>query len=84
MRKLLLILSLISTIFAEDSVSYFKESNENMLLCHVGQHSFKLITHKNATIEYLNGHNYFKLKDENLYFLSNACQPLNKKNGIIF
>ncbi|WP_373070766.1 hypothetical protein [Sulfurimonas sp.] len=84
MRVLLLILSLSVYMFADDAVSYFKESDKNELLCHVGQHSFKMISHKNATIEHINGHYYFKLIDENFYFLSNACQPLSKKQGIIF
>jgi len=84
MRKLILTLLLTLSIFAEDSVSYFNKAEKNVLLCHVGQHSFKKITHKNAKLEHINGHYYFKLLDENLYFLSNACQPLSKKEGIIF
>jgi hypothetical protein len=84
MRLFLLFILLTTYGFAKDSVSYFKESEKHMLLCHVGQYSFKMVSHKNAVIENIHGHVYFKLIDENLYFLSNACQPLSKKEGILF
>jgi len=84
MRLFLLFCLLATYVFALDSVSYFKESKEHKLLCHVGQHSFKMISHENAVIENIHGHVFFKLIDENLYFLSNACQPLSKKEGIVF
>lgn len=84
MRIVILLFMMSTCIFALDSISYFKKSKENKLLCHIGQYSFKLVTHKNAVIENIHGHEFFKLTDENLYFLSNACQPLSKKEGIIF
>ena len=83
--RLFLVLFLLTTyVFGLDSVSYFKKSEDNKLLCHIGQYSFKLVTHKNAKVEDIHGHEFFKLTDENLYFLSNACQPLSDKEGIIF
>jgi hypothetical protein len=68
-----------------DSVEYFKKSKDNELLCHVGQYSFKMVSQKNAKIVEIHGHTFFKLNDENIYFLSNACQAIKeKKAGIIF
>ena len=85
MRILIIFLLLFTTIYAFDAVSYFKESPKNKLLCHVGQHSFKMVSQENAKIEKIHEHIYFKLNDENLYFISNACQTFNAdKVGVIF
>ena len=85
MRSFILIFLLITAVAATDSVSYFNKSSDNQLLCHVGQYSFKMVSQKNAVIQEIHGHTFFKLKDENMYFLNNACQPLkDKKDGIIF
>ena len=85
MRLFILFLLLITATYAMDSVSYFKKSPDNKLLCHLGQYSFKMISQKNAVVENMHGHLFFKLKNENLYFLNNACQSLqDKKEGIIF
>jgi len=66
-------------------MAYFEESPKNQLLCHVGQHSFKMVSQKNAKIVKIHNHFYFKLNDENLYLLNNACQTfVAKKVGIIF
>ncbi|MCD6173662.1 MAG: hypothetical protein J7J96_07730 [Sulfurimonas sp.] len=84
--RLLIIFSLLFTVtYAFDVVSYFKESPENKLLCHIGQYSFKMVSQKNAKIEKIHEHIYFKLNNENLYFLNNACQTFKaEKEGVIF
>ena len=85
MRLFILFFLLVTASYATNSVPYFKKSPDNQLLCHVGQYSFKMVSQKNAVIEDIHGHIFFKLNDENLYFLNNACQPLkDKKEGIIF
>ena len=85
MRSLILFFTLMSAVYATGSVTYFKESPKNELLCHIGQYSFKMVSQKNAILVEIHGHTFFKLNDENIYFLNNACQPLkDKKVGIIF
>ena len=85
MRFFIMFFLLVTIVNATDSVSFFKKSSENELLCHVGQYSFKMVSQKNATVEVIHGHRFFKLNDENMYFLNNACRPLkDKKEGIIF
>lgn len=85
MRIFLLSFILVNLTYAMDSVEFFNKSEKNELLCHVGQYSFKMVSQKNADIMKIHNHIFFKLKDENLYFLSNACQPIeDKKTGIIF
>ena len=85
MRILIIFSLLLTSIHAFDAISYFKESAENKLLCHVGQYSFKMVSQRNAKIEKIHEHMYFKLNDENLYFLNNACQTFKaNKKGIIF
>ena len=79
MRLPILFSILVTVSSAYESISYFKQSPDNQLLCHLGQHSFKMVSQKNSVIEDIHGHMYFKIKDENLYFLNNACQPLTKK-----
>ena len=84
MRLSILFLLLTTASFALDPTLYFNKSKENRLLCHIGQYSFKVISQKNAQIIKMHNHVFFKLSDENLYFLSNACQPLQEKEGVIF
>ena len=85
MRIFILFLLVFTFTYASDTISHFKESSKNQLLCHVGQYSFKMVSQKNAVIETIHGHVFFKLIDENLYFLNNACQQfIAKKEGIIF
>jgi len=85
MRFLILSLLLVLSTYANESVSYFKKSPDNKLLCHVGQSSFKMVSQKNAIIEEFHGGYFFKLINENFYFPANSCQPLvNKKEAIIF
>lgn len=76
---------LVAVGFSSDSILYFKKSPNNELLCHLGQYSFKIVSQKNSVIVDMHEHKFFKLKDENLYFLNNACQPIgNGKKAIIF
>jgi len=84
MRLFILMLLFTNLIYGTDSMSYFQKSEKNQLLCHVGQYSFKMVSQKNAKIENIHGHQYFKLKNENLYFLSNACQAVDEKIEIIY
>jgi len=85
MRFIIILFLWITTIYAFDSVTYFKVSPENKLLCHVGQYSFKMVSQKNATLEIIHDHQYFKLNDENLYFLKNACQTFKvNQQGVVF
>jgi len=85
MRIFMIFLLLLTSIHAFDAIAYFKESPKNKLLCHIGQHSFKMVSQENAKIEKIHGHIYFKLNNENLYLLNNACQTFKaKKVGVIF
>jgi len=83
MRVLILFFFLMTSILANDTVIFFNKSIDNRLLCHLGQYSFMMVSQKNSVIENIDGHIYFNVKKENLYFLSNACQIVkNSKNKI--
>jgi len=83
MRIFILFFWLIVTVFANDPVTFFKESRHNKLLCHLGQYSFMIVSQKNSIITNIDGHIYFNVKNENLYFLSNTCQVVKySKNKI--
>ena len=83
--RLFIILMLTTAVFATDSISFFKKDLENQLLCHLGQYSFKMVSQKNSVMIKIHEHIFFKLKDENLYFLNNTCQPLEVADrAIIF
>lgn len=85
MRIFIIFSLLMISVHAFDEVSYFEKSPDNQLLCHIGQYSFKMISQKNAKIVKIHEHIYFKLKNENLYLLNNACQTFKaEKVGIIF
>ncbi|RLA76753.1 MAG: hypothetical protein DRG78_18490 [Epsilonproteobacteria bacterium] len=83
MRYILIILIFVSSIIANDSIVYFKENKENKVFCHIGQYSYKMLTQNEANIVHVNGHDYFKMKNENLYFLSNSCQPLKARKELL-
>ena len=83
MRVLILFFFLITSILANDTVTFFNKSSENRLLCHLGQYSFMMVSQKNSVIKNIDGHIYFHMKQENLYFLSNSCQIVkDSKNKI--
>ena len=85
MRFFTIFLLFITAAYTFDAIAYFKASPKNKLLCHIGQYSFKMLSQKNAKLETIHEHTYFKLNDENLYFLNNACQPFKaEKEGLIF
>ncbi len=83
MHYFLLTILFVSSIFANDAAKYFKKSTDNKIFCHIGQYSYKMLSQNEAKIININGHNYFKMKDENLYFLSNSCQPLKDSKELI-
>lgn len=85
MRFLFLVCLMSLAVFAGDTVAFFNKSSDNMVLCRVGQYSYKVVSQKNAAVEEMHGHTFFKLKDENLYFLTTGCEALNgQKPHIIF
>lgn len=85
MRFLFLICITSLALFASDTVEFFNKSAENKVLCRVGQYSYKVVSQKNAVIESMHEHQFFKLKDENLYFLTTGCQELDgQKPHIMF
>ena len=70
---------------ANESAAYFQAAPENKVLCKVSESAYKLVSQKNAVIVQLRGHDYFKLKDENLYISQVGCFPLDGKHeAIIF
>ncbi len=83
MRYILIILIFVTSIFASEAAEYFLKSENNKVFCHIGQYSYKMLTQKDAILANINGHDYFKMKDRNLYFLSNSCQPLTGKKELI-
>ena len=83
MRYFLLSLIFISSIFADSATEYFQKSKENKVFCHMGQYSYKMLTQNEAKIVHVNGHDYFKMKDDNLYFLSNSCVPLRNRKELL-
>ena len=84
MRLLLLSFLLISTTYASDAVDFFKKDTNNKVLCHVGQYSYKVLSQKNASIIKIHDRKFFKMNDENLYFLNNSCQSIKDRDGIVF
>ncbi len=83
MRYILITFILITSVFANDTMEYFKESKDNKVFCHMGQYSYKMLTQGEATLVLVNEHWYFKIKGKNLYFLSNSCQPLKDSREFI-
>jgi len=85
MRYAVLIFLLGWNLWANEATAFFAESPENQVLCKVSQYAYKVVTHKNAELVELHGHDFFKLKDENLYILKAGCYPLdNRHEAIIF
>ena len=84
MKLLLLSFLLISTTYASDAIDFFKKNKENQVLCHVGQYSYKILTQKNSSIVNIHDRKFFKMNNENLYFLNNSCQAIKNRDGIVF
>ena len=84
MKLLLLSFLLLSTTYASDAVDFFQKDKKNKILCHIGQYSYKVLSQNNSIIVKIHGRNFFKLKDENLYFLNNSCQAIKDRDGIVF
>ena len=84
MKSLLLSLLLLSSSYATDAVDFFQKDKDNKILCHIGQYSYKILTQKNAKIVKIHNREFFKMKDENLYFLNNSCQSIKNRDGIVF
>ena len=84
MRLLLLSFLLITSSYATDAVDFFQKDKENQILCHIGQYSYKVLTQKNAEVVKIHGKEFFKMKDESLYFLNNSCQAIKGRDGIVF
>ncbi len=85
MRFIFLVCFLSFALFANDTVAFFNKAPDNRALCRVGQYSYKVVSQKNAVIVTMHGHDYFKIKDENLYFLTTGCEPLDgQKPHVIF
>jgi len=84
MKLLLLSFLLITTSYATDAVDFFNKKEDNKILCHIGQYSYKVLSQKNAKIVKIHNRNFFKMKNENLYFLNNSCQAIKDRDGIVF
>jgi hypothetical protein len=84
MRLLLLSFLLLSSSYANDSVDFFNKDKNNKVLCHIGQYSYKVLSQENAKIIKIHGRDFFKMKDENMYFLNNSCQAIKDRDGIVF
>ena len=85
MRILLLLSLLTLSAMADETIEFFKKDLENKVLCHVGQYTYKVLSQKNAKLIKIHAHFYFKLNNENNYFLTTGCQKIStKKEGIIF
>lgn len=84
MRLILLCLLIITSSYATDAVDFFEKDKNNKILCHVGQYSYKVLSQENAKIVKIHDKFFFKLKDENLYFLNNSCQAVKSRDGIVF
>jgi hypothetical protein len=72
-------------LFGMDAVKFFNMSPTNELLCKVTQYSYKIVSQKNAELSTMHGHEFFRLKSENLYILKTGCHALDgKKEAIVF
>lgn len=85
MKKYLLLLTLsIFVAQANESILFFKTSPKNRLLCRASYNTYKIIHQHNASLVNINGNNFFKLKDENLYLTITGCKPITAREGIVF
>ena len=84
MKLLLLSFLLLTSSYATVAVDFFEKNKENQILCHIGQYSYKILSQKNASVVKIHGKEFFKINDENLYFLNNSCQAIKNRDGIVF
>jgi len=84
MKLLLLSFLLLTSSYATDAVDFFQKNKNNQILCHIGQYSYKVLTQKNAKVVKIHDKEFFKMNNENLYFLNNSCQSIKKRDGIVF
>ena len=84
MKSLLLSFLLLTSSYASDAVEFFQKNKNNKILCHIGQYSYKVLSQKNANIIKIHDRKFFKMKNENLYFLNNSCQAIKDRDGIVF
>ncbi len=85
MRFLLAVMMIVSGLLANDALNYFNAAPDNKVLCKAAQYTFKMVSQKNAVAVHIHDHDFFKLKDENLYLSVSGCSPLDgKRAGLIF
>ena len=86
MKKFILLsLLLSSSIFANEVEKFFKESNENHVLCRAAYETYINLSQNNASVKKINGNLYFQYKDKDYYFPLSACKAIEKEDkGVIF
>jgi hypothetical protein len=85
MKKILLLLTLSFTLFADDNEAFFKASKENFLLCRAGYETYVMISSNNASIVTINKTKYFRYKNEDYYFPLSGCNTVKEHDaGLIF
>jgi len=85
MRHLVFFTLFVNLLLANDVVDFYKKDPKNQIICQVGKHAYKLLSKNNSELVHVHGHDYIKVKNENLYLSVQGCSPANdEKLGIIF
>jgi hypothetical protein len=83
MRFIILTVLIVSAVFGNESLEYFKENPKNRVLCKVSQYAYKIISQKNAEVVIMHEHTFFKLKGENYYLITTGCSPADGKREML-
>jgi len=85
MKTFLLLLSLMASLYANETEKFFNASQDNFLLCRAGYETYVLLSSANASIDVINGTKYIRYKQKDYYFPLTGCNPVTEhKQGIIF
>ena len=78
MKKFLAILAISVSLYANESEAFFKASQDNFLLCRAGYETYVMLSSANASIEKINGTQYIRYKQKDLYFPLSGCNPIKE------
>jgi len=85
MKTLFLLLFLNLSIFANESVKFFKADRDNYVLCRAGYETYVMLSTANASVEMINGTPYFRYKQKDYYFPASGCNPVKERDqGLIY
>ena len=85
MKKILLLLALTFSSYANEAETFFNADQDNYLLCRAGYETYLMLSSANASIESINETKYIRYKQTDYYFPLAGCNPVkNHKQGLLF